>query len=72
MKLLRFFVKLFDMFYPDSTGLMKSGHWRVKYHDTFPDGTPQISKKMTHDAACDYAEIFGGEVHYVRYNDIIE
>lgn len=54
--------KFFDLF-PSSPGLIRSGQWRVKYNDG------NWSRKMTHDTATQYAEMFGGEVHWVRYDD---
>lgn len=45
-----------------STGLLKPGMWRVHY----PEGW---STRMTYDVATDYAEMWGGKVHYIRYHD---
>lgn len=49
--------------FPTSEGLLKSGQWRVHYTDG------NWSEKMTNDAAWDYADMFGGTVHWVRYDD---
>jgi len=46
-----------------SPGLVRTGHWRVRYSDG------QYARKSTYDVACDYADMFGGEVVYTRFHD---
>lgn len=46
-----------------SPGLLMSGQWRVQYADGL------WTRRMTYDAACEYAEMFGGQVHWIRYDD---
>lgn len=59
----RFIRKCLDTF-PSSPGLLMPGMWRVHYYE----GGKSV--RMTYDAACNYADIFGGEVVYCRYEDI--
>lgn len=48
---------------PTSDGLLNYGQWRVRYN------TGKWTRKMTFDAATDYARAFGGVVYWVRYDD---
>ena len=62
MNILKPILYLYDLF-PNSDGLIQCGNWRVRYNDG------RYTRKMTHDVCADYAEMFGGKVVWVRYND---
>lgn len=46
-----------------SPGLIKPGQFRVRYNDDV------WSVRTTYDVARTYAQVFGGTVHWVRYDD---
>lgn len=48
---------------PKSPGIVRSGQWRVQYD------SGEWTIRMTYDVARDYANIFGGAVHWIRYDD---
>ena len=62
MKLFKWFWYIVDSI-PTSPGLLKSGMWRVRYNDG------EYTVPLTKDVCKDYAEIYGGTVIWVRYND---